>query len=423
MIQFRASFSFGYSALPQPALPPLTRHWPVFIVASVPALLPVARLVELPLLIMAVVGLVDLARGARPSGLRLYLILFGCYWVPQLLSCVDSADPEKSWTTIAGQLRFLPAGVFVLHRIEFPRRNLLLGVTAALVIWWALDALVQAVAGINTLGMPRSAERLNGVFGSDNIKLGHVLAVLSPLALEWLRARGLGWTTLGFALLACVILLIGTRSAWIMFAVVVGCYLYVLWRHSGLSWIKNATAIMVLVSLIGFTSYHVSDQFRDRVDRSLQMLEGDTAAVNYALSRRLPIWETALNMASSHWINGVGTRAFRDAYPSFASDDDPWINGDSGAHHAHQLLLEVITETGLIGLLGLALGCIAAAQAWLRRGANRYAALPFAVALAGMIFPINTHLAFFSTFWSIVFWWLIMLYVAALDKPTEASPL
>ena len=64
------------------------------------------------------------------------------------------------------------------------------------------------------------------------------------------------------------------------------------------------------------------------------------------------IWGAALCMAREHPFNGVGARNFRDAFP--ACDPAPgetaaW--GEGPALHAHQIVLEVLSETGGFGLL------------------------------------------------------------------------
>ena len=44
------------------------------------------------------------------------------------------------------------------------------------------------------------------------------------------------------------------------------------------------------------------------------------------------------------------------------------------------------------------------------------------LALVAMAFPLNTHLAFYSAWWGLLFWWLIALYCAALDgEGTETA--
>jgi hypothetical protein len=54
-------------------------------------------------------------------------------------------------------------------------------------------------------------------------------------------------------------------------------------------------------------------------------------------------------------------------------------------------------------------------RAWRRAdAAARERARAPALALIAMCFPLNSHLAFYSTWWSLVFWWLLALYFAAL---------
>jgi hypothetical protein len=44
----------------------------------------------------------------------------------------------------------------------------------------------------------------------------------------------------------------------------------------------------------------------------------------------------------------------------------------------------------------------------------RSRALAPGLALVAMCFPLNTHLAFYSAWWGLLFWWLLALYCAAL---------
>jgi len=86
-----------------------------------------------------------------------------------------------------------------------------------------------------------------------------------------------------------------------------------------------------------------------------------------------------------------------------------------GACHAHQLLLEVASETGTLGLLAWLAAAVLAWRAWRRAGADaRARAFPASVALGVTLFPLNTHLAFYSAWWGLFFWWLLSLWCAAL---------
>ena len=384
-------------------------------------LLPFSRWSGLPVVLMLVAGLVVLASDWRSLAssreFRLLMGLWLCYWLPQLISCVDAVNPGESWRTTLAAIRFPLVGAYVIHNLaNDTARRLLWRLAAGLVIFWSVDALLQAAVGFNLLAMPLSDDRLNGMFGATNIKLGPVLAVLAPLALEYARRHwSNAWLPLIYLLILALIIIIGTRAAWVMYLLVTVCYLFLYARSTTRRWVKSIALVLVLIAGVGVTAYQISGQVQQRIDRSFLLLHGDAAEVDQALSNRLPIWRTALNMVWDNPVNGVGVRGFRHAYGQYASSDDPWIDfpGDTGASHAHQLLLEVAAETGVVGLIALLWSVVLAWRHWqsLARP-QRLAALPFAIALIVMLFPINTHLAFYSTFWSLLLWWLIIAYCA-----------
>ena len=77
-----------------------------------------------------------------------------------------------------------------------------------------------------------------------------------------------------------------------------------------------------------------------------------------------------------------------------------------------------------MGLLLWLLGTGLALRAWWRASAAaRERALAPALGLVAMTFPLNTHLAFYSAWWGLLFWWLLALYCAALtaNLPDETA--
>jgi O-antigen ligase len=98
--------------------------------------------------------------------------------------------------------------------------------------------------------------------------------------------------------------------------------------------------------------------------------------------------------------------------------------GTGAAFHAHQIVLEVLSETGAIGLLLWLAGAALAWRAWRYADeAARERARPAMLALAASVFPLNTHLAAYSTFWGSVLLLLAALYAGSLwGTPDEAAP-
>ncbi|MGA9342929.1 MAG: O-antigen ligase family protein [Rhodanobacteraceae bacterium] len=393
---------------------------------AVIVLLPIGRVSELPVVVGGVVAIVLLCANPRvwlaAPGIQLTAVLFACYWIPALVSGFTAVAPGKTWSTIAVAWRFLAFAWFasIALRGDSVWRVFVTSVGIVL-LFWVLDAWVQMATGFS-LGGAEEAERVSGIFGADNLKFGPVLATLSPFLLLAARTRfgriGLG---VAFLLLLVPILLAGSRAAWLSFAVVA---LVLAWCETR-EWPKFlvfATLIAGCAAAVASIAWIGSHRFDSRVDRSLLALEGTFAGWNDASAGRLSIWHDALAMARAHPLTGVGVRGFRYAYPAYAAPGDRFVDRatGTGAMHAHQIVLEILSETGLVGLAAWITGAFVAIRAWRRAGAPaRSRALAPALALVAMCFPINSHLAFYSAWWGLLFWWLLALYCAALQHDPD----
>ncbi|MFI4969102.1 MAG: O-antigen ligase family protein [Lysobacterales bacterium] len=408
----------------------MARPWPALLVLGVLILLPLGRSAELPIALGAIGGVLLVVRRRlriADDALRLALVLFACYWLPALLSAVAAVEPGRTWATIAATLRFLPFALFAIWALrEGARWPALTAAVGTVVALWALDAYVQMATG-SSLGGAAEKERISGIFGAGNLKLGPVLATLSPFALLAARARfGHRGLVAAFVLLAAPILLAGSRAAWLAYALV---GVLVAWHET-----RDARRFPVVLAalalglgLVGMVALHDSARFGARIERSLLALRGTEVAVDEAAAGRLRIWRTALAMSAAHPVTGVGVRGFRYAYPDFAAAGDPFVDtrSDTGASHAHQIVLEVLSETGVVGLAFWLAGVWFALRAWGRASTDaRGRALAPGLALVAMCFPINTHLAFYSAWWGLLFWWLLALYCAALGarEADDARP-
>ncbi len=390
----------------------------LLLMLSIPLLLPFSRSAELPLLLGAMVGVVALLRlqgqVLHAPAARALLLALGAYCIAALISAIDAVAPAKSWSTALASLRLLAFAVGMLALVEaalargVESRRLSIGlawVGALPIALWSTDALLQAATGYS-LGGPLQADRLSGIFGADDLKLGPLLPVLTPLLLWPLLQGPRAALALAWLALLLVVLLAGSRAGWISYALVSALLAWRLARGSWralVGWVVAATLIAVVIAAL---AYQTSDSFRARVERTLAAGSGQ---VDVALAGRVPIFTTATRMALAHPVNGVGVRGFRNAYPAYAEPGDPWVDPvqQTGAAHAHQILLELLTEVGLIGL-ALWLGAAWVLWRCARPVGGTLAQAPW-VALAVLVFPLNTHLAFYSSFLGIVLAWLLVL--------------
>lgn len=410
----------------------IARHgW--WLIAAFPLVLPFGNAFELPLALMALAGLALLLRGGRElmrsPTIRWLFLLFACIWLPMLFSLPDAVNFKRSASTALVFLRFPLAALFAIQALRSDQaRNRLMMAFAAILTLWVADGVLQAIAGRNLLGNPPIGDRLSGLF-HPKLTLGHVLAVFAPIYFESIRrlaVRHGWWLWLVIVPYSAVILLSGSRTAWVMYAVGMagfGVYLYLM--NQALRPGRAALIILLCtVPVVALISQYAP--LKNKVTLTAGLLSGDYDKANQATSIRLPIWQTALRMGSDHWINGVGPRGFRYVYPQYAAPGDYFmaIDPNRGPTHAHQIMLEILTETGAIGMLGfLAFLGLLARQVWREIARRQLATIPFALAVGAAVLPLNAGLAFYGSYWSSITWWLVAFYCAMLaaDQPTTPA--
>lgn len=401
----------------------LQAEWPAWLAIAFVALLPVRRWSEAPLLAFAVM-MPFLWRSPRHAArtreaAAFILPLFACFWLPMLLSSIDSYLPGKSWTQSIAAVRFPLAAIsmaVLLYRDSL--RWKVLKWSAFILLFWALDGFVQLLLGFDLFGIPAHEDRLNALFFRKYQFYGPVLAMLSPLLLEYARRRWPGWAwALSFALVMGAVMIAGMRSGWLAMAMVIGVYAILMLRRENRELRRITMLVPAITVIVIALSYWSSPLFQQRVATTLAITHGSEQAIDEASSLRLPIFRSAWQMFVAHPINGVGVRAFPAAYLEFAEPGDPHVaaaGGEHGATHAHNIVLEVLADTGSIGLLGLLAAVALAWRYWRAMSPeSRQEAFPYALALVLVLFPLNTHFAIYGTYVSSLVWFLAGMWGSA----------
>ncbi len=177
-----------------------------------------------------------------------------------------------------------------------------------------------ALAAGATLGLLRSKRRLLLL-----LLLPATGALTAALVASWSRG---GWIGFGAAFLA-ISFALPQRSRWgltLVLAIIIG----------GLAlYTTGLLPPSIAVRLTDFTRYvHLADV------RGV----GITPA-NYAVIERQAHWQTALEMWRAHFWTGVGLGNYEPAYSQFAL-----INWPIPLGHAHNIYLNLLAETGILGL-------------------------------------------------------------------------
>ncbi len=177
--------------------------------------------------------------------------------------------------------------------------------------------------------------RVYSTFDNPNV-LGEYLILLIPitLAMFWTAEKWLHrFAYLGIiGLLALCLIFTSSRGAWL--GVMLALAIFIVLRDKRL----------VALGLIGlaFLPFVIPDSIINR----MMSIGQDSSSLS-----RLSIWFGSLNIVKDYWPSGVGigTEAFRVTYPSYS------LPGAEYALHAHNLYIQILVETGILGFIVFAI--------------------------------------------------------------------
>ena len=375
-----------------------------------------------PLAIMAIIGFYRFVLSPKSIWedkiLKTFIVLFLCLWVPLLVSFFDAVNPLRSSQTIFPYLRFLFAGLFIIQELSKDDNHFSVFINCIffIVIFWCIDASIQFFVGFNLLGFPYTTSEITGMFYPRNT-ISHVCAILSPIYFLAIfkNTNKNKWFWLSIIPLFFVVLISGRRAAWLMLALCSFGFLVCIYFSS-----KNKFKISNTILLIGLITTCVltatitlHQPTKERVTITLDLFSSDYEKINAATAVRLPIWRTAYSIFKEHPINGIGPRGFRYIYNEYAEPDDVFVKVNLPPTQPHLLILEILAETGVIGLVGFLLLIYFLIKS-IRYTANSFDGFVFLVPVVVAIFPFNAHMAFYGSVWSSMIWLLIAFYASTL---------
>lgn len=394
----------------------IAANWSLLLILSAFFLFATSTSFNIPIYIMALAGLFRVFKNRallRSQEIHFINILFFSLWLPMLFSLTDAADLTHALKTALPYVRFLFAAYFVIDEVKNKdlTNKLVFGI-GIIITFWCLDALFQFFVGIDIFGYPMHYGSAEGLF-SPKGTLGHVLVILSPVYFEIVRRNHRQHPSLWLLLLLFfgIIFLGGKRTAWLMLissCAVYGAYLFYLYKNVSLKKILLVAPILLLSLGLLFSQYQ---PLNARAKTTLGLFSGNYEQIDKATSRRLSIWETGLKIYRANWINGIGPRGFRHVYADYADADNFFmVEGRSGQTHPHLTLLEIMAETGTLGLLGFLIfwSCLLrhAWQAIIQQSSGR---LPWLMCIMIATLPYNAGLAFYGSYWSSIVWWVILV--------------
>ncbi len=247
---------------------------------------------------------------------------------------------------------------------------------------------------------PELKTRVFSTMQNPNLFAGYLLTVLSLAFGVFCKANGVRlklFLTLLFLAAALCLGMTYCRGAWLSFAIVTAMYTlrYKRW---------------VFFALIAVSSLLVWNELSVQQRLLSSFTVGDTSS-----EMRLAMWESTLAMTMDHPLLGIGWGAYWMVYPLY----DFYINDPSvRIVHAHNMYLNYMAETGLLGFsafLVLLLGHLRLALASVSlRSSPLLNGVVFGIALSIFCVMLNglTDYVLFNIELSVLFWFLNGVVVA-----------
>ena len=331
--------------MPQQNLIPAPLMW-VFLFFSLAVSVATRQLIWL----MVVVSLLTLITNREAilstPGMKKAAMLFACIALPGLISLLFSVNLDRG---ISAVFRFaayaLAAWVVLSVKIEEGDAKRIMSFLGILLVAWAVDGFVQLLTGVSLLGDPLVELGEEGAIVTGSLQLGYgaTLAILSPFFLEALRrAGGMGVGILSLPVYAAIVMS-GHQSSAVLALIGLAGWAMLALRNKEVGAKRQVTGF-VISAIIGLL-----------LGVYLSVVTGQVSTLAEAPARyqsflyQSQLWELSWQAFKDHWFTGVGMRGF-GTY-ALATDASA-IPGLAETWHSHLTILEVISETGLVGLIG-----------------------------------------------------------------------
>jgi O-antigen ligase len=385
------------------------------------ALLGTQNLVHYPFALMSIIGLCLVVK--NPSAIfdkdsRSLFYIFALIWSPMLLSLLDAVDLISASQTTLSYLHFLFGAYYVYWACCREKTYRVVGVgVAVLVLFVLLDAFFQFIYAKDFFGFPYDGEVLKGLFYPKE-RLGFFLAVLFPFVLHFISGKRykIIFHIVALTLIVFILLLCSKRSAWVMFGLSVMGFSYLISMNKGIQkqiFTIGFAAVTAFTLVTAMVLY--SPTFDTKTTLSSGFFSGDLKKIDIASNYRLSLWKTGFRMFLSDPINGIGARGYRHVYVEYADPNDFWLREDlRGQTHPHLQILEIAVETGLFGLIGFLCIYLFFIRELFQETSYSLKAICILALLAAW-FPLNTHMAFYGSYWSSFAWLLIPMALATPD--------
>ena len=342
------------------------------------------------------------------NNLILYILLL--FWISLIINLLFSSNFSNSFLRVFGFVRFV---IFVLA-IKFCLEEFSQRILKKIYLIWSiiflavsLDLIFELTFGFNTLGnysyMPG---RLSSFLGEE-LKIGNWYIAFGLIIASFMYYNFKEKYFFYSILISTIFisLVIGERANFIKYFLISSIFFILYENKLFLRKVFFTTMTIILLSGIIFTSNTYKERFWYMFLN--QFTQGSSITTIINLSPYGGHWHAAWEIFLDHKIFGVGINNYRivSGDNKYYNEKVPFSKGRQNIH-PHQLYLEILSETGIFGLVTFFLFIIGSAYA----GIRNYLETKNLLILSGLLFVLTSTLlplpsgSFFTTYGATIFW-------------------
>lgn len=286
---------------------------------------------------------------------NLFFFLFILFWIITLISSTFSEHKLLAFKSSLFYFRFGLFSIFVWYLLD-TEKNILTKIYKVLIFCFLaliLDSFFQYFFGTNILNMKIGHENRISSFFGDELKMGGFFLRLFPLFIalsffyynQKIHKNILPLCICFILLVLLVIFLSGERTSFFLFNFLIILYLIFLNEFKKIKFIFLLFYASIFSILI-----LVDSPFKKRIiDQSLsQMNINNISETKYIFSKQYhEHYKSAWEMFKDNKLIGIGPKNFREKCKI-----EKYNYSDlTCSTHPHNILLQIMSETGLFGLL------------------------------------------------------------------------
>jgi hypothetical protein len=354
-----------------------------------------------------------------------YFILLSIFYIYLLINFYFSQSREESFSRAFGFIRFplfiMSVKYFFLN--DFSKINSVIRFWILIIIVVIVDTLIQYYYGKNILGYPvlvmGDQVRLSSFLGEE-YKIGGYLLAFSFIIFSYLTFKLFKKSFYNkclvffFYLLSLItIYLTGERSNFFIFCL---CSIFFIFFLNFKTKYKITSLIFLFISILFLFKFEPKLKFRF-VDSTKDILNSkDLGFVDSVLQTQYGAhYITAYQIFKDHPFIGSGIKTFRVVCEDkkYENYDIPWIKNRCTTH-PHNVILEFLSELGIIGTLLFLIFFIylLLKNVVLYLKNNNIFLLGLIIVPVFFYFPILPRGSFFSNWNAIIFWTAISLLIS-----------